>query len=280
MIDDLLPPPQLIEELGYEALLAEVMSDIQTRLDAAGIAYDVGALETDPVKIVAEAMAYRETLYVQKLNEKYASYLIDYTFGAALDHLAKFYDCYRMVDEDDARLQRRTKLEIIGRSAAGPVERIMAMAMASDIRVKDARVWREGRDPTLCVAILSSDNEGNASTELLDVVSAALIAKQVTSDRFVVKSAVTKIVDLKLLVRLSSTAAMQTLEDLESRLREAWSKADVLGLDLNHAWLTSVIMGGDITDIEVLEPTGRIAADPNEAIAFGEITIEFEGRGR
>jgi phage-related baseplate assembly protein len=54
-----LPAPQLIDTLAYEAILAALMEDVNSRFQAAGVAYDVGGLETDPVRIILEVAAYR-----------------------------------------------------------------------------------------------------------------------------------------------------------------------------------------------------------------------------
>lgn len=280
MIFDDLPPPQIIDEKPVEAILDEIMLDVQSRFDNAGIEYTVGALETDPVKILAEAYAYRERLIYEHINLAYVSHLIDYASGASLDHLAKFYDTFRMADETDARLRRRTKLAIVGRSAAGPEERYMAIAMGADVRVRDVRVWREGRDPTLNVAVLSTLEGGDASPELLEIVSLALNEKRVASDRFSVVSAVTISVDVSMRLRLSAAASIQTLEDMETRVKTLWERQDLLGLDLTEAFLIAATMGGDVTDARVLAPTHRIVANPNEAVKIASVSVEFEGRGR
>jgi phage-related baseplate assembly protein len=55
----LLPKPNAIDPLDFEKLLAARMDDFTARADQVGFTYDVGALETDPIKIDNEVHAYR-----------------------------------------------------------------------------------------------------------------------------------------------------------------------------------------------------------------------------
>ncbi len=55
--------PAVIEALDYEAILMALMADANARFAAAGIPYNVGTLETDPVKIVLEVAAYPTITY-------------------------------------------------------------------------------------------------------------------------------------------------------------------------------------------------------------------------
>ena len=83
-----MPKPAVIEELAFETILAELMADAVARFAAAGIDYDVGNLETDPVKIVLEAAAYRETLLRARVNDAARANLLSFAAATDLDHLA------------------------------------------------------------------------------------------------------------------------------------------------------------------------------------------------
>src|SRR5262245_34679611 len=121
------PPPEAIETLDFEVILAAVMADAQARFDLAGIAYDVGGLETDPVKIVAEAASYRELLLRARINDAIRANLLAFARGADLDHLAAFYDAARMPAEGDDRFRLRIQLIIQGRSTGGTEPRYRAV---------------------------------------------------------------------------------------------------------------------------------------------------------
>ncbi|WP_109317206.1 baseplate J/gp47 family protein [Pseudovibrio ascidiaceicola] len=277
-----LPPPELIENIDYEAILAASLDRLKAKFDAAGIPWTVGELETDPAKILQEELVYLVVYLLQLGNEKFVLYFVDYSYGVALDVLATFYGVTRMQGEDDERFKTRIKLHIVGRSGGGPEERCKALAMDAHLDVKGVAVWDNGIDPTLYVGILSAVPGGHASDKLLETVLAHLVLpnNKVTSDRFIVVSAVTKTIDVALKVQLEEHARNSTLETLEAKLRAAWEDEDRLGLDLTRAWLINSAMGDGINNVIVDAPFNDVVANPNEAIALGTISISSMGRGR
>lgn len=82
-----LPPPQLIEELDYEVILAEMREKMQ-ELCPEWTGYE---LESDPANKVLEVAAYREMLLRQRVNEAVRGVMVAFAAGSDLDHLAAFY---------------------------------------------------------------------------------------------------------------------------------------------------------------------------------------------
>ncbi|SOC26816.1 baseplate assembly protein [Stappia indica] len=276
-----LPPPAILEELSFEQLLSTIVADAQARLAAVGITWDVGALETDPVMILCQAFAYRELVLRARVNDAARANLLAFAGSSDLDHLAAFYDVARLDGETDERLRDRVWLTILGRSAGGPVERYKAVAMAASLQVRDVAIWREGRDPTVRVAVLSTDT-GEASPELLASVLAALEAPEVrvVSDRFEVVSAIQTVQDVALTVRLAPDAPESRRMDVAAAVRAAWHAEQLLGLDLTTSWLTAKAMIPGVTRVEVTWPTKDVVALPHQAIGLGGIEIIDGGRGR
>jgi phage-related baseplate assembly protein len=276
-----LPPPAILEELNFEALLSTIVADAQARLAAVGITWDVGALETDPVMILCQAFAYREMMLRARVNDAARANLLAFAGTSDLDHLAAFYDVARLDGETDERLRDRVWLTILGRSAGGPVERYKAVAMAASLQVRDVAIWREGRDPTVRVAVLSTDT-GEASPELLASVLAALEAPEVrvVSDRFEVVSAIQTVQDVALTVRLAPDAPESRRMDVAAAVRTAWQAEQLLGLDLTTSWLTAKAMIPGVTRVEVTWPTKDVVALPHQAIGLGGMEIIDGGRGR
>jgi phage-related baseplate assembly protein len=275
------PPPAILEELNFEALLSTIVADAQARLAAVGITWDVGALETDPVMILCQAFAYREMMLRARVNDAARANLLAFAGTSDLDHLAAFYDVARLDGETDERLRDRVWLTILGRSAGGPVERYKAVAMAASLQVRDVAIWREGRDPTVRVAVLSTDT-GEASPELLASVLAALEAPEVrvVSDRFEVVSAIQTVQDVALTVRLAPDAPESRRMDVAAAVRTAWQAEQLLGLDLTTSWLTAKAMIPGVTRVEVTWPTKDVVALPHQAIGLGGMEIIDGGRGR
>jgi phage-related baseplate assembly protein len=83
-----LPLPDAIEELDAEAIIAARMARFQADAEAAGFPYDVGALETDPIKIDQEAHAFRELLMRSRVNSAVRAVLPAYAQKADLDAIA------------------------------------------------------------------------------------------------------------------------------------------------------------------------------------------------
>lgn len=276
-----LPPPAILEELNFEQLLATIVADAQARLAAVGITWDVGALETDPVMILCQAFAYRELVLRARVNDAARANLLAFAGTSDLDHLAAFYDVARLDGETDERLRDRVWLTILGRSAGGPVERYKAVAMAASLQVRDVAIWREGRDPTVRVAVLSTDT-GEASPELLATVRAALEAPEVrvVSDRFDVVSAIQTVQDVALTVRLAPDAPESRRMDVAAAVRSAWQAEQLLGLDLTTSWLTAKAMIPGVTRVAVTWPTKDVVTLPHQAIGLGGMEIADGGRGR
>ncbi|MBB4018235.1 phage-related baseplate assembly protein [Chelatococcus caeni] len=282
-----LPPPEAIEEISFEAILVEMMADFQQRWDALRAAnpdlpaYDVGDLETDPVKIALEAAAYREVLVRARINDVVRAHLIAYARGGDLDNLGPFYDCFRMAGEDDDRYLRRIILAIQGRSTGGTEPRYRAIALAASLRVADAAVFRIGKDPTVHVALYAADNGGVADAQLIETVRVALHdkAKIMVSDTIVVRSAVFAVVDVEADVWLLPQTPETILPGLETAVRSAWAAATGLGFDLTRSWLTAQLMQRGIQRVEILTPAADVEVPPYEAVSIGAIRLNNRGRG-
>jgi len=82
-----LPRPDAIATLDSEALIAERMALFQQLATLAGFPYDVGALETDPIKIAQEVGALREVLMRARVNSAVRAVLPAYAQGADLENI-------------------------------------------------------------------------------------------------------------------------------------------------------------------------------------------------
>lgn len=93
----LLPAPDAIETISLEALIEARISDFTTRAAEAGFDYDVGSLETDPIKIDQTTGAYREALMRARVNQGIRAVLPAYAQGADLDNIAARANVERLV---------------------------------------------------------------------------------------------------------------------------------------------------------------------------------------
>ena len=196
-----LPPPDAIEELDYEAILAEMTADYMSRLPEGA----EPLLESDPAAKVLEAGAYRELLARNRKNAAVRAVLLAKSTGNDLEHITAFYGVRRQVVtpadptatppvdavyEGDDRLRHRAQLATEGFSVAGPRQAYEFYALSADTDVLDARFSSPAPAEAL-VTLLSVSNDGGPSQALLDAVFAALSADDVrpAGDRLTVQPA-------------------------------------------------------------------------------------------
>lgn len=131
MIDlSLLPPPDVVETLEFEALYQEVLSIFRDHMGDQWTAL----LESDPVVKLMEVMAYRELLMRARVNAAAKASLLAYATGADLENRAADYGVQRLtiraanpdavppvaaVMEGDEALRYRTRLSLEALSVAG-----------------------------------------------------------------------------------------------------------------------------------------------------------------
>jgi phage-related baseplate assembly protein len=275
-----LPAPELIEVIDYEARLGQLRAILVQLLIEAGIDYDVGDGETDTGAILQQANTYVDIGLRQRINEAIQANLLAYAYGGDLDHLAQFYDVTRLSGEADEKLRVRVVLAIRGRSTGGTEPRYRSVALDADIRVADATVYTVGKDPTVNVAIFSTDNAGVADQALIDKVNAALQnpAVRMVNDKIVVagasRSTTPIVADVWLLPETSDAIVGQ----MSAALTLAWTEAIVLGRDVTRSWITSKLMLEGVQRVDVTSPAADIVVPFNQAAALGTITLNNKGR--
>lgn len=184
----LLPSPGVVETLDYEAILADMLADLQAR------APEFSALvESDPAFKLLEVAAYRELLLRQRVNDACRAVMLAYATGADLDHIGANYHVTRLVidpgDPDvvppvepvyeaDDDFRNRIQLSFEGFSTAGAEGSYVFHGLSADPDVKDVQAV----SPTpgaVTVYVLSRTGDGAADSELLAAVDAVLNAETV-----------------------------------------------------------------------------------------------------
>jgi phage-related baseplate assembly protein len=160
-----LPAPQAIEPLDYEGVLAEIKAWVLATWAAlqaehpALPALDTLDLESEPVTIVLEAIAYREILLRGVVNDKAKALLLAFATGRDLDHIAATYGVTRQVVtpadpstvpataavmETDDRFRARIQLAPDAFSTVGPWGAYVYWALTTDPGVADANAMAPG----------------------------------------------------------------------------------------------------------------------------------------
>ncbi|MBI6131948.1 baseplate J/gp47 family protein [Serratia marcescens] len=198
-----LPSPQIIEPLDFETILVDVKAVMIAAFPADQQAAVAAALslESEPLNVIAQAMAYRELLLRRRINEGASACMLSHAEGTDLDNLAANLDTERLtitpetdtsdaVMESDEALRLRAQSAFEGMSVAGPSAAYEYFARSASGKVADARATSPA-PAEVVIAILSTDGDGTASPELLAAVTAAVNDEEVRplGDRVTVRSA-------------------------------------------------------------------------------------------
>jgi phage-related baseplate assembly protein len=187
-----LPPPNVVEPLDFETILADMLADLQARAALAGVPF-TALVESDPAYKILEVAAYRELLLRQRVNEAAQAVMLAYAENADLDNIGANYDCARLtitpadpttipptpaVMESDDDYRARIQLSMEGYSCAGPVGSYQFLAKSASADVLDASVTSPVAG-TVLVSVLSRTGNGTAPQPTIDAVAAALTAETV-----------------------------------------------------------------------------------------------------
>lgn len=193
-----LAAPDLVEQLTFDAIVGQLVDAIRARWSD----FDA-VLDSDPVMLILQALAYREMHLRADFNDRARQLLLAFAGGANLDHLGALMGLPRLtvapanpltgadtVMESDDAFRQRIVLAPESFSVAGPSLAYVAFARRADGDVADASVI----SPTpgvVVVTVLSATGAGVASPALLATVRAQVDDKAVRplTDAVTVQSA-------------------------------------------------------------------------------------------
>ena len=136
-----LPVPPVLKPVSYEALLAEIKANFESKNpDYTSI------VEGDPAYTLLQAMAYFGTLLYGRINDTAKALLITHAEGGDLDVLAALFNIQRRAQETDEALRARVvnSLETL---ALGSEAWYGHYALLASENINDTRVFRKP-DPT------------------------------------------------------------------------------------------------------------------------------------
>lgn len=288
-----LPFPAVVETLSFEAILAEMVADLQTR-DPVFTAM----VESDPAFKILEVCAYRELLIRQRVNDGARGVMLAFAQGADLDQIAANYNVARLVIqagdpdaipptedvlESDEELRRRVLLSLEGYTTAGSIGAYIFHALSASGDCLDVSVASPVLAPGVVnVAVLSRTGTGAAPPATLAAVEAALNAETIRPlcDTVVVQSAV--IVDFAITATLTiypGAGADQVLAAAQAAA-EAYADAQhALGLDVTRSGIFAALHQPGVQNVNLTAPAADIVVAWNEASNCTGITLTVGGFG-
>lgn len=279
-----LPAPLAVEALDYETLLAERKAELIALYPAneqEAITRTL-SLESEPLVKLLEENAYRELVLRQRVNEAAQAVMVAYANGSDLDQLGANNNVQRLVitpanpdaippvaavmeSDTDFRLRIPQAFEAL--SVAGPTSAYEAHAHSADGRVADASALSPS-PACVTVTVLARAGNGEASPELLDIVSAALNDEDVrpVADRVTVQSAT--IVDYQIdavLYIYPGPEAEPVRVAAEARMSAYIGTQRRLGRDIRTSAIYAALHVEGVQRVELNAPLADVVLDSTKA---------------
>lgn len=286
-----LPPPDVIESLDYESILAEMTAAV---VAVAPEMEPVMALETEPAVKVLQVCAYYVLLTRARVNDAARAVMLAFATGSDLEHLGALFGVSRAVIdpgdpdaappvpavlEDDTRLRSRIQLALEGFSTAGPIGAYLFHTLSASPLVLDAFV--DSPEPgEVRVTVLSTEGDGAAGSELLATVLAALNAEDVRplTDLVSVQSASIVPVSIEAGIEIMSGPDPEVVLAAAQAAIEAWA-VDVhrLGRSVRLSAIYAALHREGVKRVILAEPLADIEIAADEAPHVAGIALSIAG---
>ena len=284
-----LAPPDVVDELSFEAILSEMLVDLRTRDPAFS-----ALVESDPAFKILEVAAYRELLVRQHVNDAARAVMLAYATGTDLDQIAANYDVQRLlitpaddntspptaaVYESDDDFRARILLSIEGYTTAGSRGAYVFHALSASGDCKDVAVTSLSPG-TVSVAVLSRVGNGAALQTTLDTVTAALSVEDVRPlcDAVTVSSA--SIVSYAITASLTLFPGVGQAEVLAAATAAAQSYAEEqhrLGRDITRPGVFAALFQPGVQNITLTAPAADVVIAWNQAPYCTAVSVTVGG---
>lgn len=291
-----LPVPDVVQIPSFETLLAQrkaaflALYPLDER-DAVARTLD---MESEPVVKLLQESTYREIILRQRINEAAQAVMVAYALNTDLDNLAAGNNVKRLiikkgdadavppvpdVMESDPDLRARIPAAFEGMSVAGPTAAYQFHAMSADGRVADATAI----SPTpanVIVTVLSRDDEGKASDELLQLVDNALNAEDIrpVADRVKVQAAEIIHYAIDAVLYLYHGPEIEPIMiEAKRRLQAYVTSQRRLGRDIRLSAIYAALHVEGVQRVELITPTADIVLDETQASFCDTWTVKLGG---
>lgn len=287
-----LPPPEVIATLDYEVILSDVKAQMvsaypEDQQDAIAAAME---LESEPLNVIAQVIAYRELLLRQLVNDGAAACMLSHAVSTDLDNLAANNNTERLTVteatdttdaemESDSKLRLRAQAAFEGLSVAGPTAAYEYFARSASGKVADAKASSPAPAEVI-VSVLSSEGDGTASAELIATVNAALSDDSVrpVGDRLTVQSA--EIVDYEIAATLYFYPGPESepIADAAEEALQSWlADQGGIGRDVARSAIMAALHVQGVQRVEVQSPPANVVISDTQAARCTSVTITKGG---
>ncbi|EFA8745481.1 baseplate assembly protein [Escherichia coli] len=287
-----LPPPEVIATLDYEVILSEVkamMISAYPKEKQSAIAAAM-ELESEPLNVIAQVVAYRELMLRQAINDGAAACMLSHATSTDLDNLAANNNTKRLtiteatdttgaVMESDSKLRLRAQAAFEGLSVAGPTAAYEYFAKSASGKVADAKASSPAPAEVI-VSILSSEGDGTASAELITTVNAALSDESVrpVGDRLTVQSAEIINYDISATLYFYPGPESEPIADAAEKALQSWLAGQGgIGRDVALSAIMAALHVQGVQRVEVQSPINNVVISDTQAARCTSVTITRGG---
>lgn len=284
-----LSPPNVVEALDYETILAAMLADLQARDPAF-----TSTVESDPAYKILEVAAYREMLIRQRVNDAAKAVMVSYAAGADLDQIGANYGVARLlitpaddttipptaaVYESDTDYRARIIISLEAYTTAGSEGSYVFHGLSADGNVRDIQAVSPSPG-NVTVYVLSREGDGTAGGDLLATVDAALNAETVRplTDLVAVESAAiveyTVAAELTMYPGPDAEVVRQAAVDAVTAYVENVRR---IGYDITLSGLYSALHQPGVQSVNLTSPTATIEVGIGEAGFCAGVTITAAG---
>lgn len=281
---NLLPAPDVVETLDYETILAArkaTFISLYPPEQQPAVARSL-LLESEPIVKLLEENAYREVIWRQRVNEAARAVMLAYAEKTDLDVLGGNFNVARLivtpaddtaippvpaVMESDTDYRLRIQQAFEGLSVAGSVGAYQYHGRSADGRVADISVTSPS-PACVTISVLSRENNGVASDELLAVVRNALNAEDVrpVADRVTVQPAEIVAYQIDATLYLYPGPESEPVRAAAVKKLEAYISAQHrIGRDIRRSAIYAALHVEGVQRVELTAPLADIVLNNTQA---------------
>lgn len=287
-----LPQPEVIAALDFETLLAEVKAVMvaafpETQQGSVSAALE---LESEPLNIIAQVIAYRELMLRQTINDGAAACMLSHSTGSDLDNLVANLETQRLtitpatdtedaVMESDSALRLRAQAAFEGLSVAGPTAAYEYFAKSASGLVADAKATSPA-PAEVVVSVLSTEGNGTASDQLIAVVDAALSAEDIrpVGDRLTVQSAEIVSFEIEAVLYFYPGPESEPIHTAATDALQVWLAGQgSIGRDIARSAIMAALHVQGVQRVELVSPAADMVISDTQAGLCAAVVVTVGG---
>ena len=293
-----LPAPKVVQELSYETLLAQRKDKFLSLQETDELREHWQArlqLESEPVVKLLEENAYLELLLRTNINESAKAVMLAYATGSDLDQLGALFGVTRLIIqaedlksnppspakyEDDERFRTRIQMSLEGLTTAGSRASYEFHALSTSAKVKDVDVTSPTAG-TVKVAILSTEGQGTADSDLINAVKEQLNAENIRplTDTVLVESAVILPYEIQATITLYPTVLEGVvMANVNQAIAHYANKQHLLGIDITLSGIYAALHQEGVQNVKLTQPLADLIVQPHQAAYCTQIQVNVGGR--